>query len=121
VAFICFTGEYWIIGFTVRVPSVNRYVFALLAGQDLYPSICWLEVCCSVRVFMATDPVTSPHPRRWDAGSSVLVYGVIIMVIRLWGGYPEGVTFAILFMNAVTPLLNRWTRPANLWTWGEGK
>ena len=37
--------------------------------------------------------------------------GVLTMVIRKWGGYPEGVSFAILIMNAFTPLLNRLTRP----------
>jgi electron transport complex protein RnfD len=37
--------------------------------------------------------------------------GVLTMIIRKWGGYPEGVSFAILIMNALTPLINRATRP----------
>ncbi len=60
--------------------------------------------------FIATDPVTSPLTARgkWYFGFGT---GVLIMVIRLFSGYPEGVMFAILLMNAVTPLINRWTTP----------
>jgi electron transport complex protein RnfD len=60
--------------------------------------------------FIATDPVTSPlTPRgKWIFG---LGTGFLIMVIRLFSGYPEGVMFAVLMMNAVTPLINRWTNP----------
>ena len=74
-------------------------IFHLLAGSVLFGAI-----------FMATDPVTSPITKagRWVFGIGV---GLIIMLIRIWGSYPEGVTFAILLMNAVTPLINRWTRP----------
>lgn len=58
--------------------------------------------------FMATDMVTSPMTRKgaWIFG---LGCGVITSVIRLWGSYPEGVSFAILFMNALTPLIDRTT------------
>ena len=35
--------------------------------------------------------------------------GVMTSMIRLWGSYPEGVSFSILFMNALTPLIDRWT------------
>jgi len=57
--------------------------------------------------FMATDPVTSPvtKPGRWIFGIGC---GVITMVIRLWGGYPEGVCYSILLMNATVPLLDRY-------------
>lgn len=57
--------------------------------------------------FMATDPITSPvtKPGRWVFGAGC---GLITMVIRLGGGYPEGVCYAILIMNAVTPLLDRY-------------
>ncbi len=61
-------------------------------------------------IFMATDYATSPTT-RWGQ----IIYGVgcgaITGVIRLFGGYPEGVTYAILLMNVLTPLLDRWTRP----------
>jgi electron transport complex protein RnfD len=61
-------------------------------------------------IFMATDPVTSPITRsgRWLFGVGC---GVITMVIRLWGGLPEGVMYSILLMNALTPIINRTTRP----------
>ncbi|MDR0475295.1 MAG: RnfABCDGE type electron transport complex subunit D [Treponema sp.] len=57
-------------------------------------------------VFMATDYVTSPF-----GGAGKIIFGcgagIIIVLIRQWGAYPEGVTYAILIMNAVTPFLNR--------------
>ncbi|NLW17282.1 MAG: RnfABCDGE type electron transport complex subunit D [Firmicutes bacterium] len=60
--------------------------------------------------FMATDPVTSPMTKR---GRLIMGIGcgLITSVIRLWGGYPEGVTYAILIMNALTPLIDRYVRP----------
>ncbi|MBU1083675.1 MAG: RnfABCDGE type electron transport complex subunit D [Candidatus Omnitrophota bacterium] len=61
-------------------------------------------------VFMATDPVTSPVTKkgRWIFGAAC---GIIAMIIRNWGGLPEGVMYSILLMNAVTPLINMMTRP----------
>ena len=60
--------------------------------------------------FMATDMVTSPVTRRgmilFGAGC-----GIITSVIRLWGGYPEGVSYSILLMNATVPLIDRYFRP----------
>jgi electron transport complex protein RnfD len=60
--------------------------------------------------FMATDMVTSPVTKR-----GMIIFGVgcgiLTSVIRLWGGYPEGVSFAILIMNATVPLLDRYFRP----------
>lgn len=61
-------------------------------------------------VFMATDYVTSPMTRKGQLIYGVLI-GVITMVIRLWGAYPEGVSFAILLGNSCTPLLNKYCRP----------
>lgn len=60
--------------------------------------------------FMATDYTTTPVTKlgRIIFGVSC---GVITILIRLFGGYPEGVSFSILFMNAMTPLLDRWTIP----------
>ena len=60
--------------------------------------------------FIATDPVTSPLTPK---GKFIfgLGTGIFIMVLRLYSGYPEGVMFAVLFMNALTPLINRWTIP----------
>jgi len=59
--------------------------------------------------FMATDWVTSPITRkgRWVFGIGC---GIITIVIRLWGGYPEGVSYSILLMNVFTPLIDRLTK-----------
>ncbi len=60
--------------------------------------------------FIATDPVSSPlTPKgKFIFGAGV---GVLVMIIRIFSGYPEGVMFAVLLMNGVTPLINRWTIP----------
>jgi electron transport complex protein RnfD len=61
--------------------------------------------------FMATDPVTTPITKKGR-----YIFGIataaLIMIIRYWGGLPEGTMYAILFMNALTPLINRYTKPA---------
>jgi len=57
--------------------------------------------------FMATDMVTSPISMRGQIIFG-LGCGLLTAVIRLWGGYPEGVSFAILIMNGFVPLLDRW-------------
>lgn len=61
--------------------------------------------------FMATDPISSPktQPGRYIFGFGV---GLIIIAMRLWGWLPEGTTFAIIGMNLLVPLINRYTRPA---------
>lgn len=56
--------------------------------------------------FMATDYVTSPMS-AWGKIVFGIGIGIIVMVIRLWGAYPEGMSFAILIMNACVPLLNK--------------
>lgn len=60
--------------------------------------------------FIATDPVTSPLTPKGKFIFGVGV-GLLVMVIRIFSGYPEGMMFAILLMNAVTPLINRWSIP----------
>lgn len=61
-------------------------------------------------IFMATDYVTSPMTHKGQ-----IIYGVAIgfltVVIRNWGAYPEGMSFAILIMNAFTPLINTYVKP----------
>lgn len=61
-------------------------------------------------IYMATDYVTSPMTSR-----GMIIYGIgigiLTVVIRQWGGYPEGVSFAILIMNAFTPLINNYVKP----------
>lgn len=59
--------------------------------------------------FMATDYVTSPLTRKGQ-----IIFGIgcglLTAVIRLWGGYPEGASYAILMMNAATPVIDRYTK-----------
>jgi Na+-translocating ferredoxin:NAD+ oxidoreductase subunit D len=61
-------------------------------------------------VFMATDMVTAPvtNAGRWIFGAGV---GALVVIIRVWGGLPEGVMYAILLMNALVPAINGVTRP----------
>ncbi|MFW6154325.1 MAG: RnfABCDGE type electron transport complex subunit D [Planctomycetota bacterium] len=60
--------------------------------------------------FIATDPVSSPVSvkGRWLFGIGV---GVLVMLIRLFAGYPGGVMFSVLIMNSVVPIINRYTIP----------
>lgn len=60
--------------------------------------------------FMATDYVTSPMS-NWGQIIYGIGIGLLTIIIRVWGAYPEGVSFAILIMNAVTPLLNIYIKP----------
>ncbi len=61
-------------------------------------------------VYMATDLVTSPitPAGKWISGVGV---GLLVVLIRVWGGLPEGVMYAILIMNALVPFINRATQP----------
>ncbi|MFQ6083117.1 MAG: RnfABCDGE type electron transport complex subunit D [Candidatus Aminicenantia bacterium] len=89
-----FTGIFWVI-------DPNKYtspVFHILAGGILIGAI-----------FMATDMVTSPITPR-GAWIYAIGIGFFVGLIRLFGGFPEGVMFSILFMNAFVPLINRYTR-----------
>jgi electron transport complex protein RnfD len=74
-------------------------MFHLLAGGVMLGAI-----------FMATDYVTSPMNPR-----AMIIYGcgigIITVIIRVWGAYPEGISFAILIMNAFVPLMNTYIKP----------
>ncbi|MGD8862219.1 MAG: RnfABCDGE type electron transport complex subunit D [Myxococcales bacterium] len=74
-------------------------LFMLLSGGLLFGA-----------VFMVTDPVTTPVTMRgaWLFGFGV---GFLVVLIRVFGGLPEGVMYAILLMNSVSPLLDRYTQP----------
>ena len=61
-------------------------------------------------IFMATDYVTSPMTAKGQLIYGVAI-GVLTVVIRNWGAYPEGMSFAILIMNAFTPLINNYVKP----------
>lgn len=70
--------------------------------------------------FMATDYVTTPCTPRGQ-----LIFGIgcgiLTSVIRIWGGYPEGVTYSILLMNIATPLIDRFTHPKQFGEKGAAK
>ncbi|NLC11128.1 MAG: RnfABCDGE type electron transport complex subunit D [Firmicutes bacterium] len=97
-----------------RIPgSFIGVVFLLGLTQGGITAGLWHVLAGGVMLgafFMATDMVTSPYT---PAGK--VIYGagcgLITMVIRLFGNYPEGVTFAILLMNALTPLIDNYTVP----------
>lgn len=80
----------------VRFPSP---LFSVFSGGMLLGAI-----------YMATDPVTSPVTPRgtWIFGIGV---GVLVVLIRVFGGLPEGMMYSILLMNAATPLIDRYTQP----------
>jgi electron transport complex protein RnfD len=65
--------------------------------------------------YMATDMATSPYT-QWGSVIFGVGAGLIVVIIRLFGGFPEGVMYSILLMNAATPLINRYTLPK---TFGE--
>ncbi|MCF8362524.1 MAG: RnfABCDGE type electron transport complex subunit D [Prolixibacteraceae bacterium] len=90
-----FTGILWM----VDPMQYADPVFHLLSGGLMLGAI-----------YMATDMVSSPMAKKGQ-----LIYGVgiglITVSIRLWGAYPEGISFAILIMNAFTPLINNYVKP----------
>jgi electron transport complex protein RnfD len=92
---VVFAGLFWLIDPTTYLDPV----FHLITGGMMLGIF-----------YMATDMSTSPvNPR------GMLIYGagcgILTMVIRIWGSYPEGVSFAILIMNAFVPLINRGMKP----------
>ena len=87
-----FSGIFWSIDpLTYTDPLFNILTGGLLLGS----------------IFMATDYVTSPMS-KWGGVVFGVGIGLITMLIRYFGAYPEGVSFAILIMNSVVPLLNKW-------------
>ena len=92
---IIFTGILW----GVNPDAYMSPIFHILTGGALLGAI-----------FMATDYVTSPMTH-----GGMLIYsigiGVITVLIRIWGQYPEGMSFAILIMNSVVPLIDKYVRP----------
>lgn len=89
---IVFSGIFW----AVDSSTYTDPLFNLLTGGLLLGSI-----------FMATDYVTSPMSKMGGVIFGVGI-GIITMLIRYFGAYPEGVSFAILIMNSMVPLINKW-------------
>lgn len=95
-----------------QVPVIILAVVALLSwifGSDPLTAILSGGVMFGA-VFMATDYTTSPMTAKGQIIFAVGI-GVIIVLIRKFGSYPEGVTYAILFMNIVTPLIDKYVAP----------
>lgn len=90
-----FTGIFWL----ARPEKYASPLFHILSGGLLIGAF-----------YMATDMVTSPIT-PWGSWIYSLGSGLIVGLIRLFGGFPEGVMYSILFMNAFVPLLNRYTKP----------
>lgn len=90
-----FSGIFWLID----PQQYTDPLFNLLTGGVLLGSF-----------FMATDYATSPMGK-----TAMVIYGIgiglITMIIRYFGSYPEGISFAILIMNSVVPLLNKYVKP----------
>ena len=82
--------------------DVNVALYQVLAGGLVFGA-----------VFMATDYVTTPITR---VGKMIFAFGCgfITFLIRMYGNYPEGVSFAILFMNIISPYIEQWTKPRAL-------
>ncbi len=98
VSFIATLGLFsWIFG--ARGFFQGDFLFSILAGGIVLGAF-----------FMATDYVTAPLTKKGK-----FIFGVgcgfLTFVIRKWGGYPEGVSYAILMMNAATPIIDRFSRP----------
>ncbi|MFY0690009.1 MAG: RnfABCDGE type electron transport complex subunit D [Cyclobacteriaceae bacterium] len=97
---LVFSGIFWLID-----PSqYANPVFHILSGGVMLGA-----------VFMATDYVTSPGSTK-----GMLIFGffigLITVIIRLFGAYPEGISFAILIMNAFVPLIDKYTKPRKFGT-----
>lgn len=92
---VLFTGILWLI----NPEEYANPLFHVLAGGVLLGAI-----------YMATDYVSSPMNPK-----AMLIYGcgigLLTVIIRIWGAYPEGVSFAILIMNAFVPLMNAYIKP----------
>jgi electron transport complex protein RnfD len=95
MALSAFTGIFWL----VAPDKFANPVFHLLAGGLMIGAF-----------YMATDMVTSPITAK-GTWIYALGIGLMVVLIRLFGGFPEGVMYSILFMNAFVPLLNRYSRP----------
>jgi electron transport complex protein RnfD len=90
-----FSGIFWMVNPELYIHPV----YHILSGGLMLGAI-----------FMATDMVSSPMTPKGQIIYGIGI-GVITILIRLFGAYPEGISFAILIMNALVPLLNRYIKP----------
>lgn len=95
---VAFVGTVFLTSFLMEGMDATAALAAILSGGLLIGAI-----------FMATDYVTSPTT-PWGKIIFGLGAGIITFMIRYFGVYPEGVSFAILLMNILTPYINSWTK-----------
>lgn len=101
-----------------RLPAAYIVSFALFSwvfmGEGFFKGDWLFQILSGGLIlgafFMATDYVTSPMTKNGRLIGGVLC-GILTFVIRKWGGYPEGVSYSILIMNAASPIIERHTRP----------
>ena len=104
IGMFLFGGLFWFIN-----PQNPSPIFHIFAGSFLFGAM-----------FMATDWVTSPITNKgmWIFGLGI---SLVLVVIRIYGGLPEGVMYSILFMNGFVPLINKYTKPIIFGVVKEGK
>ena len=104
---VAFIGTVFVASFFMEGMDLTAALAAVLSGGLLIGAI-----------FMATDYVTSPAT-PWGKIIFGLGAGLITFLIRYFGVYPEGVSFAILFMNIITPYISSWTKRKVFGTGGK--
>ena len=97
-----------------RTPVVlvgTVFVLSWILGGSAHYALCQILSGCLLlgAIFMATDYATTPST-AWGQVIFALGTGLLTILIRNWGNYTEGVSFSILFMNILTPYINKWTR-----------
>lgn len=98
---VIFAATVFLLSF-IGYGSLETALYQLLSGSVIFAA-----------VFMATDYVTTPITRT---GKMIFAFGcgLITFVIRFYGSYPEGVSFALLLMNILSPYIEKWTQPRPL-------
>lgn len=116
---LCGVWLWWRRAFDWRLPVSTLVTVGALAGllhmalPDACPGAAFYLLSGGLMlgaIFMVTDPVTTPTTKKgaWIFGFGV---GFLVVLIRAYGGLPEGVMYAILLMNAVTPHIEKYTQP----------
>ncbi|MDH3270840.1 MAG: RnfABCDGE type electron transport complex subunit D [Gemmatimonadota bacterium] len=103
----------WRIPISILLTVAVLSQVAHFVDPDRYPGALFMLFSGGLMLgawYMATDMVTSPTTNHgcWIFGAGI---GAMAVLIRLWGGLPEGVMYSILFMNALVPFINRATQP----------
>ncbi len=94
----CFIGTAFVL-FWISLGNAEQALYQILSGGLILGAF-----------FMATDYVTCPIT-KWGRVIMGVGCAAWLFIIRTWGSYPEGCSFAILFMNILTPLIDKWTTP----------